>query len=164
MELHLIEKFLPVKARNRPGTPLSPRYITIHHTDNSGPHADAIAHANYLLSLEARLRNVSWHYTVDDQCVVKHIPTGEVAWHAGSRQGNTSSIGIEICQHQDIDFNAAYERAAQLAALVANAYQLPEDCIVPHRRWNGKDCPHLLFAGNAGWDWNRFVQRINRIR
>lgn len=39
---------IPQGRSNRSGSPLQPKYITVHNTDNSSIGADAEAHANFL--------------------------------------------------------------------------------------------------------------------
>src|SRR5687767_14164640 len=112
LELDLI----PVGASNRPGTSIAPTHITIHNTDNTGQGADARAHGRYLKGPDARLRKVSWHYSVDDVRVLQHLPDSEMGWHAGP--GNLRSIAIEICQHAGIDQAVANERGALLTAVL----------------------------------------------
>jgi N-acetylmuramoyl-L-alanine amidase CwlA len=134
-KLNLVQDFIPEGNSNRPGTKLVPRFITIHNTDNDQPGADARAHAKYQKGEDARKRQVSWHFTVDDKAVYQNLPTNEVGWHAG--QGNSVSIGIEICMHLEMDKKVAYERAALLVAVLAarNSIKLPDNVvnIIPGR-------------------------------
>ncbi|MEB3249371.1 MAG: N-acetylmuramoyl-L-alanine amidase, partial [Merismopediaceae bacterium] len=110
--LNLEIDLLPEGVSNRPGTKITPSFITIHNTDNTNTGADARAHATYMKGPDARARKVSWHYTVDDQRCVKHLPTDEKGWHASTSDGNNQSIGIEICMNSGIDQATANRRAA----------------------------------------------------
>jgi N-acetylmuramoyl-L-alanine amidase len=103
---------------------------------------------------------VSWHYTVDDIRVIKHIPINEVAYHAKS--GNSKSIGIEICMHSDINQTAAFDRAAKLIAALMYDLKIPIDKIVTHQKWTGKKCPSLLLDadGTFGVKWQNFKKKI----
>jgi N-acetylmuramoyl-L-alanine amidase CwlA len=148
-KLNIEERLLPVGASNRPGTPVNLMYLTVHNTQNPAKGADALAHARYMLGPEARKRKVSWHYTVDSERVVKHLPTSEVGWHAG--RGNTVSIGIEICENEDGDQDAANERAALLCAVLMFAENIPAARVVTHRNWTKKHCPHLLLDQPGGF-------------
>lgn len=141
---------IPQGASNRPGSPLVPTHITVHNTSNSARGADARMHAKYIKGPDARRRQVSWHFTVDDKRCIKHLPTNERAWHAGP--GNNKSIGIEICEFEGIDMQAAIDRASLLTAVLMHALRIPRDCIVPHQHWTGKNCPHLLLRDHGGFD------------
>ena len=157
-KLNLVQDFVPLGSSNRPGTRINPTFLTIHNTDNSGPGANAAAHAKYQKNADARLRKVSWHFTVDDKSVFQSIPTNEIAWHAGTSAGNASSVGIEICMHAGIVQSDADERAALLAAVLAKRLGLTvPDCIVQHNHWSGKDCPRVLRHSNG---WKSFLDRV----
>jgi len=154
--MNIIQDFIPVGRRNRPGTKLTgPKYITIHDTANPAKGANALMHAKYLKGDEAANRPASWHFTVDDQRVVQHLPLDEVAWHAGDGSkgpGNTSSISIEICENADGDRAKAEANAAELVAYLLKQFGLPIDAVVQHNRWTGKDCPRIIRHRSGGWD------------
>jgi len=102
---------------------------------------------------------VSWHYTVDDKRVVKHLPTNEKGWHAGP--GNQESIGIEICMNSGIDQAAAFDRTARLAAALLHDLGLSLTDVVTHRFWTGKKCPQLLLdGGDEGAKWRYFLASV----
>lgn len=155
--LNLRRDLIPPSAANRPGTPMRPDWVTIHNTSNRGPGANAESHRRYLLSDDAEGREVSWHFTVDDTEAIQHVPTDEVAWHAGPR-ANTSSIGIEICEHAGIDQDAADDRAALLTALLLAELHIPLAHVRTHKSWTGKECPRLLLQTPGGWE--RFLARV----
>lgn len=154
--MNIIQDFIPVGRRNRPGTELTgPKYITIHDTGNPNKGANALMHAKYLKGDEAANRPASWHFTVDDQRVVQHLPLDEVAWHAGDGSkgpGNTSSISIEICENADGDRAKAEANAAELVAYLLKQFGLPIDAVVQHNRWTGKDCPRIIRHRPGGWE------------
>lgn len=141
---------IPAGASNRPRGTITPSHITIHNTANAGAGADALSHGRYLKGPDARARKVSWHYSVDDQRVVQHLPDRELGWHAGI--GNRRSIGIEICEHQGIDQGAANDRAALLTAVLIHIHRIPLDAVVPHQVWTGKNCPRTLLAVAGAFD------------
>jgi N-acetylmuramoyl-L-alanine amidase CwlA len=151
-QLNIVQDFIPVGNSNRPGNRLSATSITIHNTDNADAGANAAAHAKYQKGPDARSRQVSWHFTVDDTSVYQSLPTNEIGWHTARAVGNNSSIGIEICMNSDLDVPAAYQRAALLTAVVAfqNGIRVP-DKIVQHNFWSGKDCPIILRHPAQGW-------------
>lgn len=160
-QLNLVQDFIPTGASNRPGTRISPSKITIHNTDNTAPGADAAAHARYVKGSDARKREVSWHFTVDDKAVFQSLPTNEVGWHAG-RDGNRESIGIEICMNAGMNVAAAYERAALLTALMARQLGVSvTGGIVQHHAWTGKNCPRVLRESTNGW--SAFLKRVREL-
>jgi N-acetylmuramoyl-L-alanine amidase CwlA len=160
-ELKVVQDFIPVGNSNRPGTRLAATSITIHNTDNADPGADAARHAKYQKGADARRREVSWHFTVDDKNVYQSLPINEVGWHAKS--ANATSIGIEICMNPELDVPAAYRRAALLTAVLAfqNGIKVPSK-IFQHFDWTGKHCPRVLRDKPNGW--KDFVAQIKQFR
>jgi N-acetylmuramoyl-L-alanine amidase CwlA len=160
-QLNIVQDFIPVGSSNRPGKKLSATSITIHNTDNTSKGANAAAHARYQKGPDARQRQVSWHFTVDDTSVYQSLPTNEIGWHTATAVGNNSSIGIEICMNSDLNVPAAYQRAALLAAVIAfqNGINVP-DKIVQHNFWSGKDCPIVLRHPPQGWQ--NFLAQIQQ--
>jgi N-acetylmuramoyl-L-alanine amidase CwlA len=162
-KLNIIQDFIPSGRSNRPGTRITPTKITIHNTDNDSPGADAAAHAKYQKGPDARERQVSWHFTVDDNAVFQSLPTNERGLHAGTREGNKTSIGIEICMHPEMEVTAGYDRAALLAAVMAFQLGIPvPSSIKQHHDWSGKHCPRVLRDKPNGW--RDFVAKIVSFR
>ncbi len=162
-ELKIIQDFIPAGNSNRPGTKLTPTLITIHNTDNASPGANAAAHAKYQKGADARKREVSWHFTVDDQAVYQSLPTNELGWHAGSKAGNRSSIGIEIRMNPEMDVANGYRRAAVLTAVLAFQHGISvANGIVQHNHWTGKDCPVVLRHRPGAWE--AFLADVKTIR
>lgn len=149
-KLNIHVDLIPSGNSNRPGTPIKPAYITIHNTANDSKGADAAMHARYVKGADARARKVSWHFTVDDVQVYKHLPTNEMGWHAGP--ANTKSIGIEVCEDKGSDGEATADRAALLTALMMLAYGIPRERVVTHQSWTGKNCPRVLLRAPGGFD------------
>ena len=139
---------IPLSSSNRPGTKIQPTYVTVHNTDNSSPGANAAMHASYLKCADARQREVSWHFTIDDTQCLQHLPTNEMGWHAG--KGNPVSVAIEVCQHAEINQRAAIERAALLAAVLMSELNIPKGRLVTHKHWTGKNCPDEILNRFAG--------------
>jgi len=162
-ELKIIQDLIPVGYSNRPGKKLTPTAITIHNTDNDSPRADAAAHAKYQKGADARKRKVSWHFTVDDKSVFQSLPTNEVGWHAASKEGNATSIGIEICMHPEMDVAAAYRRGALLCAVLAFQHKIKTPkSIRQHHDWSGKNCPRVLRSKPNGW--KDFLNAVSAFR
>jgi murein DD-endopeptidase MepM/ murein hydrolase activator NlpD len=158
----ITDALIPRGRRDRPGIAMRPTSVTIHNTANSTPGANARAHARALVNgnlMEPYLR--SWHYTVDDVSIYRHIPQDEIGYHAGTNDGNSTSIGVEICQNPELDVPAAYDNAAWLAATVLRQIgKTPDNGLRQHHDWSGKNCPAVLRGSANGWrDFVAAVQR-----
>lgn len=152
--------------------PMEPRYITIHSTQNYT--GDAYAHAKALK--RGALRGgvcgyLCWHFTVQDDVVVQHIPTNERGEHADfDGPGNRYSIGIEMCEHKGNDLAKTIDRTAQLTASLMYYHNIPLSNVVPHYHWPRprtstphKNCPHFLLEdGKPGATWKWFLTRVER--
>lgn len=150
---------------------MTPQYITIHSTQN--PTGDAYAHAKALN--RGALRGgvcgyLCWHFTVQDNAIIQHIPTSERGEHADfDGPGNRYSIGIEMCEHKGNNQVVTMERTAKLAASLMYHHKIPIENIRAHYHWPregynpaNKNCPHfLLDDGKPGETWRWFVGRIN---
>ena len=158
---------------------MSPRYITIHSTQNWS--ADAWKHSQALKNgaLRApkrkggnRIGYLTWHFTVDQGLVAQHLPTREQGEHADfDGPGNNYSIGIEMCEHHGNDIGLTIDKTARLAAALMYTYGIPLNHVVPHYHWPRisphiqdphKNCPHfLLDGGRPGRTWQWFLNRVN---
>ena len=157
---------------------MSPRYITIHSTQNFSRGADAYRHSLALKNgkLRApkrrggnRIGYLVWHYTTDQNVAVQHLPTNEQGEHADfNGPGNNYSIGIEMCEHPGNSRSATVDRTAKLTAYLMHKYDIPLRNVVPHYHWERKglsrphkNCPHfLLDNGRPGRKWAWFQGRV----
>lgn len=157
--------------------PMRPRYITVHSTQNYS--GDAYAHAKALRNgkLRApkrrggnRIGYLTWHFTVQQDVAVQHLPTNEQGEHADfDGPGNNYSIGIEMCEHRGNSREQTLERTAMLCASLMAEYNIPLRNIVPHYHWprkgaspENKNCPHFLMTdGHPGAKWDAFVRRVD---
>jgi N-acetylmuramoyl-L-alanine amidase len=158
--MEIKQRLIPKQFKKiRPQIPMKPKYITLHETGNTSRGATAEAHARLLERGNERL--ASWHYTVDDRGAIQHIPDTEVAWHAGDSHGNGNreSIGIEICVNQDGNFTKAKENAIILVQKLMKQHGIPFNCVVPHKKWSGKNCPERLLK-----DWPGFTREIQGVK
>ena len=153
--LALETELIPEEMPNRKGGQISARYLTIHNTSNEGEGANADAHSRFVRKKgyyklkSGKINYVSWHYSVDDKKIIKHLPVNERAIHAG--KGNAVSIGIEICMHKGIDQEKANDRAARLVACLMHDLMIPKSNIRTHQSWTKKMCPVLLIENFAGF-------------
>lgn len=172
-ELNLKVDLIPEgKYGRRLSREMTPRYITIHSTQNYT--GDAHAHAKALN--RGALRGgvcgyLCWHFTVQGDTVVQHLPTSERGEHADfDGPGNRYSIGIEMCEHKGNDQLATLERTAKLTASLMYHHQIPIENVRAHYHWPregystpNKNCPHFLLEnGQPGTTWRWFVGRVQR--
>ncbi|RJS57418.1 N-acetylmuramoyl-L-alanine amidase [Bacillus subtilis] len=141
--VNIIQDFIPKRNKNRPAYPMNPHYITVHNTSNTAKGADAASHARYVKNPETA---TSWHFTVDDKEIYQHLPLNENGWHAGDGNGtgNRKSIGIEICENSDGDFEKAVSNAQWLIKKLMKEQGISFANVVPHKHWSGKECPRKL--------------------
>ena len=155
--------------------PLRATYVTIHSTDNRNvtalQHARGMAAGNFRGKTKwNRTGYMTWHFSVDDREAIQSLPLniqGEHADHEGP--GNTTSIGIEICEFRDARRQAAaIDRAARLTAWLLHDRGIAPDQVVPHYHWpqkhfhnNMKNCPRILLEhGRPGPRWGAFLRRV----
>ena len=89
----VIKNHLPINKK-RTGKTLNFKWITVHNTGN--PKSSAANEREWLTNPE-NTTSTGWHIVVDGKEAIEAIPIGEIAYHAGTYEGNTTSIGIEIC-------------------------------------------------------------------
>lgn len=155
--MQIINKILPKGHSQRPGYAMTPLYITVHNTSNTDKGADALLHAKYLQN-GAGGRSVSWHFTCDDTNIVQHLPVNENGFHAGDGlhgTGNRKSIGIEICENVDGDFEKAVANAILLIRYLMVEHNIPITKVVPHQKWSGKYCPRKMLDR-----WDSFIAHV----
>ncbi len=171
------ERLIPAGRRNRPATnrasslyrkEMKPQYITIH---NAGSRANAETLNRYVIGTDAAARPASWHFSVDEKDVWQSLPTDEAAWHAGDNlgQGNTNSIGIEICDYALMNsprneplYLQSEEHAAKLCAYLIKTVPSLKPfpvCMKQHHDWSGKNCPSWI-RGRGGW--NDFLTKVKK--
>jgi len=155
---------------------MNPRYITIHSTQNYT--GDAYNHALALKrgALKATRRRggnrigfLTWHFTVQDNVALQHLPTNEQGEHADfDGPGNNYSVAIEMCEHRGNDLAKTIDKTARLTAYLMYEHNIPLRNVVPHYHWPrrgvsppNKDCPHFLLEnGKPGRTWNWFLARV----
>ena len=158
--------------------PMRPRYITIHSTQNYS--GDAWAHARALSNgkLRAKMRPggnrigyLTWHFTVQEDVCIQHLPTNEQGEHADfDGPGNNFSLAIEMCEHRGNSREATVERTAKLTAYLMHRHGIPLHNVVPHYHWPrrgynppNKNCPHFLLDNKRpGPKWRGFLNKVNR--
>lgn len=156
---------------------MSPRYITIHSTQNWTAGAERHSLALKRGALRApkrrggnRIGYLIWHFTIDDGIAIQHMPVSEQGEHADfDGPGNRYSIGLEMCEHRGSNRAATVERTAKLSAVLMKRHNIPLKNVVPHYHWprkgrnpQNKNCPHFLMDnGRPGAKWRAFQRRVN---
>ena len=163
VNMNILQDFIPVGRRNRPGRVNPMLFVTIHNTGNTRATANARAHANYLKGNDAANRPASWHYTTDERDIYQHLPDNEDAFHAGdgAGNGNRQSIGIEICMNSDGDLLGATDNAILLTAHLCGKYNIPIENVVQHNHWSGKNCPQMI-RKHQPYDWETFLYKVRK--
>ena len=142
---------IPISAKKRPGKKLNYIWITVHNTGN--PSSSAKNERGWLTNPE-NTRSASWHIAVDGKEAYEAIPLDEVAYHAGTSEGNNTSIGIEVC---DSAGEAGEKQAIELIASLLIAKGWGTDKVRTHKSWSGKDCPHIILK-----HWTQFIKDIDK--
>ena len=158
----LTEIFIRKGTAARPGRAMSPKFITIHNTANTGTGAGARSHASYMSVNGGQNKSVSYHYVVDDSEIIRLIPDSEIAWHAGDGArgiGNLQSIAIEICENPESNLRQATDNAAELTARLMSDWKIPIANVVQHNHWSGMDCPRRIRKGEP-YSWEQFKTTV----
>lgn len=142
------------------GRSVSPKYIVIHETDNTGKGANAMAHYNYWNSNSNA--QSSTHFVVDDKQIVQMLNLNERAWHVGDNKGhsnitNSNSIGIEICVNSDGNYSKAYNNCVELVKYLMKTTGLGVNSVKRHYDASGKHCPRRILDNGL---WNDFINKV----
>lgn len=145
---------------NFPAYPMDPDWITCHETENHDEGADAYMHHVYLKN-SAYGRQASWHYSVDDEKIVKHANHNQSCWHGGDGDGpgNTDSISIEHCENADGDFSKTVKNGQALVRHLMKEENIDIDHVVPHKKWSGKNCPNNLLP-----IWSKYINAVQNSK
>lgn len=114
---------------------------------------------------------VSWHYTIRsaDGLIAQHVPTKDVAWHAGNWYVNAHSVGIEhegfLAAPDAWYTEAMYRASARLVRYLAHKYGLPLDRqhIIGHDNVPGTT-PATIKGMHTDpgpyWDWAHYFRLL----
>lgn len=113
---------------------------------------------------------VSWHYTIRsaDGLIAQHVPTKDVAWHAGNWYVNAKSIGIE---HEGFAAKgtwyteAMYRSSAKLVGYLSRKYGIPLDRahIIGHDNVPGtvpSTIKGMHWDPGPYWDWSHYFDLL----
>lgn len=150
--------------KRRPGTAMTPLYLTIHSTGN--PKSKSKGERSWLTN-KTNDRQASFHVVVDETQAVECIPLTEVAWHAGdgNGDGNRKSIGLEICESGDRE--KTLRNAIDLAAKILRDHGWSAAALRRHYDWSKKDCPRILinkdYRGDSTQTWEWFTAEVAKL-
>ncbi|MCL2399719.1 MAG: N-acetylmuramoyl-L-alanine amidase [Defluviitaleaceae bacterium] len=154
------QKLVPNGLSNHPSRPITAiKSITIHTTGNRNVTATAKAHARLQFNGGGG-RTASWHYTVDSDEIWQSFLDNQMCWHTGTRIGNETSIGIEICVNSREGFLMACQNTAWLTATLLKHHNLGIESVVQHYNWSGKNCPSELRNSVWGISWDGFLALV----
>lgn len=139
-------------SNKRPNQERTIKYIVIHNTANR--ESSAQNEVDYLQNAN-NTSSTSFHIAVDDREIIEAIPPTEIAFHAGTKEGNQYGIGIEICESGD--YEQAEENAAKLTAYLMKYYDIPIENVKTHQDFSGKACPRLILD-----HWGHFKGKVER--
>ena len=135
--------------KKRTGKKLDFKWITVHNTGNPKSSAD---NERRWLDNPENTTSTGWHIVLDGKEAIEAIPLDEIAYHAGTSEDNSTSIGIEIC---DSAGTAAEKQAIELIASLLIMKNWGIDKVRTHKSWSGKICPHIILPR-----WNQFIKDI----
>lgn len=137
------------------------QYITIHNTDDieeaKGTNdAEQYTRATYP---NQNMGDARVHYFIDEKDCWQNLREDEEGWHAATKKGNQTSLGIEIIMDgsgskADTD---AEDRGALLAAILLDRHGLTIDKMVTHKYWSGKNCPAYILP-----HWSKFKAKVEK--
>ncbi|RLU83122.1 N-acetylmuramoyl-L-alanine amidase [Streptomyces griseocarneus] len=139
------------------------RFIVIHDTEGSW---------DTTIKLIKDPTYVSWNYTVrsTDGHIAQHVPTKDVAWHAGNWYMNSTSVGIEhegfLAQPDSWYTEQMYRTSARLVAYLAEKLDIPLDRqhILGHDNVPGTT-PSTIKGMHTDpgpyWDWEHYFDLMD---
>lgn len=117
------------------GQPRNATSITIHHWGDPAWGQTFSGVVTFLCDGN-RPNPTSAHYVVESGQAACIVSPDDAAWHAGSPQGNATSIGIEC---NPLERDGDYQTVAEVIRFIRSIYgDLP---LVPHNHWIQTDCP-----------------------
>lgn len=137
------------------------KFITVHQTGNRNRGANSLNHSKFV----NKGSKVTWHYTVDETCIIQHFSDNVRCWHCGDGKGNGNynSIGIELCINKDGDYIGTINNGIKLIKYLMNKYQIPITNVVQHNYWSGKNCPELIRSGYMGINWKYILNNLDGV-
>lgn len=132
------------------GYPSKKTGVTVHHWGNPGQKFDDVV--RYLASNNAR--SSSAHFVLQEDRVACIVSPDDAAWHAGSAEGNATTIGIE-CRPEMTPGDLE-----TLVSLIRHLESVYGSLLVyKHSDWSNTACP-----GKYGGAIQDIVNAVNNVR
>lgn len=134
-------------------------HIVMHYTGNSADSAKG--NANFFHN---SVPETSAHYFVDDANIYQSVDLCDIAWHAGDKQMNAKSVGIEMCTSGNCKISAktienSVALVAELCKLLGISSADVDKYVIRHYDVIGKKCPAQM-AGKDNAEWNAFKKAV----
>ena len=157
----VIVDILP-KGKVIPNVKITPTAICYHQTGNID--ASAKANHNYMKNCNKDgSRVASWHFTCGWDFIYQAQSTNYKCYHAGTTNGNNTSIGIEICMYTDKQKQLqAYKNAIELGKILMTYHNFNINQVKRHKDFSGKHCPAWLIEGKYGYTWTWFKEQLTK--
>ena len=172
-------------------------WIVVHYAGIAGAQGRASMVANSLCrasksDCETKLRRTaSTHYIVGDDAIYQLVRDKHRAWHCGGYSTsnkcaacNNNSLGVDLVEHKrnpqsssvnDADWYFSHKvlvDGAQLVAMLADMYGIPNTHIVRHFDVTGKQCPRPFVGADMNeitceaheLGWIVFKERVRMAR
>lgn len=143
--MNLVKKYIPAGCKCDTGSHFidnAPNIITIHWVGPfPGQTPDIVR--DYWINSNGE---ASAHFIIKDDDVLQCWPIDKIAWHAGCRAGNITSIGIEVIP-KNIEGEFSEKSIKTLKELLKTLPKIP---LVRHYDWTGKKCP-AYYCDNDKW-------------
>lgn len=141
-------------GKKRTGKALSPATYTIHSTGNEKSTAQ---NERAYLENKGNTTATGYHSVVDEKECIRVIPFDEIAYHAGCKEGNETSLSLEICESGDRE--KTLRNAIEVVSTDLKNLGWGIDRLRQHHQWTGKNCPRILRERNL-WGW--FLEEVTR--
>lgn len=155
--MNIVYDYVPESSPKRTGRKMAAQSLTIHSTAN--PASTARNERDYLTN-PSNTSSTAYHMVVDEKECICCVPFSEVAYHAGdgaNGPGNTTSVGLEICESGDRE--RTLQHAAQVAAWFLKGRGWGVDRLCQHHDWSGKNCPRILRDTGR---WGEFTKMVGK--
>ncbi len=149
----------------KPRVTFTPANASNYRARRAGFRIDTIVFHNTVFSTESAIATfkspssrVSAHYIIDRSGqIYQMVLDQDCAFHAGDRDINDRSIGIEheATQTQRGMTPAQEKSSVALIRFLLRTYSIPRNRILPHRAIRQTSCPSLVFPDDASF--NRWV-------
>ena len=155
---------LLTKGHMVPYEKFNPTSITVHETDCPDVPATQFYKSVKNGQNDLNRKQDSFQLCVDAYTIRQLVNLYRTCWHAGCKEGNNTSIGIEICQYSN---NKELQKQAYLNAIELIKVLKSEITTVKkvkrHYDWTKKICPsYMITKKYSGLTWDWFASRLEK--